>query len=255
MKLTFKNFLSIFLAVFGIAGILLLGVLLGMHLEKTNQRPLPLKKEKVNKPTAKPKETKTVDTVYVEVNQKPDTLILKDTILIKEATDTLNLAFSDSSSAEDYENLPYENTSEEEFEIDTIHDETMYKREFSSPEKDKIKEKVLIHTLTIKPKTAIPDSVSNNNAAKNAGIRNSKSQEFVLEFWKSPLNTKGYQLGNNKILLYGLEWKNQEILLYNLKDSLLLQIDKSYYILKNTYETRSFNSITENKAQLITNTF
>ncbi len=59
-------------------------------------------------------------------------------------------------------------------------------------------------------------------AAKLAGIENTtNSNLYFIEFWKTPLNSKGYRFTKNKIMLYGfVDYTN--ILLYVL--------DNDYYI-------------------------
>ena len=44
---------------------------------------------------------------------------------------------------------------------------------------------------------------------------------YFIEFWKTPLNTKGYRFSKNKIMLYGLQDYNN-VLLY--------QVDNAYYL-------------------------
>ncbi|WP_317896604.1 hypothetical protein [Aurantibacillus circumpalustris] len=58
-------------------------------------------------------------------------------------------------------------------------------------------------------------------AAKLAKVDNNYSNLYFIEFWKTPLNSKGYKFSKNKIMLYGfLDFNN--VLLY--------QLDNAYYI-------------------------
>ena len=58
-------------------------------------------------------------------------------------------------------------------------------------------------------------------ATKLAKIDNSNSNLYFIEFWKTPLNSKGYKFSKNKIMLYGfLDFSN--VLLY--------QLDNAYYL-------------------------
>ena len=47
------------------------------------------------------------------------------------------------------------------------------------------------------------------------------SNLFFVEFWKTPLNTKGYRFSKNKIMLYGFA---------DFNNVLLYQLDTSYYL-------------------------
>lgn len=58
-------------------------------------------------------------------------------------------------------------------------------------------------------------------AEKTAGVENNYSDLFFIEFWRTPLNSKGYRFTKNKIMLYGfLDYTN--ISLY--------ELDNEYYI-------------------------
>jgi hypothetical protein len=58
-------------------------------------------------------------------------------------------------------------------------------------------------------------------AAKLSGLTNKNSDLYFVEFWKTPLNSKGYRFSKNKIMLYGFVDYNN-LLLYGL--------DADYYI-------------------------
>lgn len=58
-------------------------------------------------------------------------------------------------------------------------------------------------------------------AGKLAHVDENTSNLYFVEFWKTPLNSKGYRFSKNKIMLYGFQDYNN-ILLYKL--------DNSYYL-------------------------
>jgi hypothetical protein len=69
----------------------------------------------------------------------------------------------------------------------------------------------------------IGDNISGRDsaAAKLAHVEENNSDLYFIEFWKTPLNSKGYRFSKNKIMLYGfMDFNN--ILLY--------ELDSSYYI-------------------------
>jgi hypothetical protein len=69
----------------------------------------------------------------------------------------------------------------------------------------------------------IGDNISGNDslAAKLANVKEENSDLYFIEFWKTPLNSKGYRFSKNKIMLYGfLDYNN--VLLY--------ELDNAYYI-------------------------
>lgn len=54
-----------------------------------------------------------------------------------------------------------------------------------------------------------------------ANVNESASDLYVLEFWKTPLNTKGYRFSKNRIMLYGF---------VDFNDVVLYQLNNVYYI-------------------------
>ena len=58
-------------------------------------------------------------------------------------------------------------------------------------------------------------------AAKLAQVEENTSDMFFVEFWKTPLNSKGYRFSKNKIMLYGF---------VDFNNVLVYELDKSYYL-------------------------
>jgi hypothetical protein len=60
-----------------------------------------------------------------------------------------------------------------------------------------------------------------STAAKNAGVENTYSNLYFIEFWKTPLNSRGYRFTKNKVMLYGfMDYTNVS----------LYQLDNEFYI-------------------------
>jgi len=59
------------------------------------------------------------------------------------------------------------------------------------------------------------------------------------EFWRSPLNYKGYKRDDNKLVIFGLyEFDNVSIIGYN--NELFIKYNKDYYLIEYTDDFRSF---------------
>jgi len=67
---------------------------------------------------------------------------------------------------------------------------------------------------------------------------------YDIEFWKSPLNSRGYRMGKRKIALYGID-PSGSIALYQLEEGLFLQTDKSVFRLEPSSEFRSFKAVSD----------
>lgn len=74
-----------------------------------------------------------------------------------------------------------------------------------------------VKVITIGDNIAGRDSL----AAKLAHVSENNSDLYFIEFWKTPLNSKGYRFSKNKIMLYGF---------MDFNNVLLYQLDNSYYI-------------------------
>jgi hypothetical protein len=67
----------------------------------------------------------------------------------------------------------------------------------------------------------INDAPADTTAAKAAGLETNTSNIYFIEFWKTPLNSKGYRFTKNKIMLYGfMDYTNVS----------LYQLDNEFYI-------------------------
>lgn len=64
-------------------------------------------------------------------------------------------------------------------------------------------------------------SVKDSLPAKLARVEENNSDLYFIEFWKTPLNSKGYRFSKNKIMLYGF---------MDFNNVLLYELDNSYYI-------------------------
>lgn len=79
----------------------------------------------------------------------------------------------------------------------------------------------LLSTKVIKVINLSSDVNSDSLAAKIAGVNNQRSDSYIIEFWKTPLNSKGYRFQKNKVMLYGVNDHN---------DLVLYQFEGRYFI-------------------------
>jgi len=61
----------------------------------------------------------------------------------------------------------------------------------------------------------------------------SLTSDYQVEFWRSPVNFKGYKTGKNKIVLFGVN-DIKRLSLKRKNEVLYLQCDNMYYIIENT---------------------
>lgn len=80
-------------------------------------------------------------------------------------------------------------------------------------------------------------SISANNAdsllLENSNESDDNSNEFVIEFWKSPVNYKGYKIGKNKLILFGIyQYDFTDFIQFN--NFLFMKYMNNYYQIENT---------------------
>jgi hypothetical protein len=81
-------------------------------------------------------------------------------------------------------------------------------------------------------------SISDSVLTVMSGISPTKKSDFfMVEFWKSPLNSKGYKMTRNRLLIYGLK-ENADLTMVKLEDE---------YYLKNNSEVYKINYSTDFK--------
>ncbi len=67
---------------------------------------------------------------------------------------------------------------------------------------------------------------------------------FQVEFWKSPINYKGYKLGKGKIVLFGI-YHSDDISLLAIGNSLFLKNRNYFFALEPTEEFYGFSPVTD----------
>ena len=81
-------------------------------------------------------------------------------------------------------------------------------------------------------------------AASLAGVTESTGNEMiVIEFWKTPLNSKGYKMSRNKVLLYGMQQQNVDIV--KLNESYYLKNNNTVYRLSYSNEFKKMEKVNE----------
>ncbi len=72
---------------------------------------------------------------------------------------------------------------------------------------------------------------SDTLSSKLAGVTSSNNNLYFVEFWKTPLNSKGYRFTKNKVMLYGfVDYINVD--LYELENSYYIKCSDQVYKLE-----------------------
>lgn len=80
------------------------------------------------------------------------------------------------------------------------------------------------------------------NPEANLPEAETRTKSYLVEFWKSPINFKGYKINKGKIVLFGID-EPEQIKLYSVDNVLYFVYIQNIYKLDNTEEFASFNKI------------
>ncbi len=100
---------------------------------------------------------------------------------------------------------------------------------------------IYVRTVTPVEKVNSTDSL----AASLAGVTTPSNEEFfMIEFWKTPLNSKGYKMTRSRLLIYGFPEKN-DLALIKHNDNYYLRNNKLVYRLNYSSEFKPLERSTE----------
>ena len=90
-------------------------------------------------------------------------------------------------------------------------------------------------------------NASDSLLEKISGIKDGKKNvvaSFKVEFWQSPINYRGYKMTKNKIVLFGINSK-ENIKLFHADDAIFLKQNQSFFKLYFTDEFKQFEKVTD----------
>ena len=77
-----------------------------------------------------------------------------------------------------------------------------------------------------------------------SGVVEAKNPDSILvEFWRSPLNYKGYKMANNKLVIYGLQRQFKILKVYQLNEKIYLQHLGVVYGVEHTFAYKAFDPV------------
>lgn len=79
---------------------------------------------------------------------------------------------------------------------------------------------------------------------KEAGIKEESGKSLTVEFWKSPLNSKGYTMSRNRLVLFGFP-AEEDVALYRVDNSMLMKTTAGVFRLENTADFRQMERVTD----------
>lgn len=100
---------------------------------------------------------------------------------------------------------------------------------------------IYVKVLSPKEKTSATDSL----IASLAGVSTPDDKEFfMIEFWKTPLNSKGYKMTRNRLVIYGYA-ENADVSIIKLNENYYLRNNNLFYKLSYSSEFKSLERAPE----------
>jgi hypothetical protein len=94
-----------------------------------------------------------------------------------------------------------------------------------------------IYVKVLSPKEKI--NPADSMIASLAGVTSPEEKEFfMIEFWKTPLNSKGYKMTRNRLLIYGYP-ENADVAIIKLNDNYFLRNNSLIYKLNYSSEFKA----------------
>lgn len=88
-------------------------------------------------------------------------------------------------------------------------------------------------------------SISDSVLSSLSGISPAKKTDFfMIEFWKTPLNSKGYKMTRNRVLIYGLKEK-EDLTMVKMGDNYYLKNNSEVYRLSYSPDFKPMEKISE----------
>ena len=107
----------------------------------------------------------------------------------------------------------------------------------------------LLSVKNIKVINLDADSKRDTLTGQLAGVTNAEYPNlFFVEFWKTPLNSKGYRMTRNRVILYGLS-DFSSITIYKVDDNYYLKNDDVVYKVSSGTEFKPMELV--NDSQLL----
>ncbi len=106
-------------------------------------------------------------------------------------------------------------------------------------------ELISVKNITVKD---LNPSIKNSNDSLLAALSDiqepSKTDFFMIEFWKTPLNSKGYKMSRHRLLLYGLQ-ENADLSIIKHENNYYLRNNIAVYRLDYTADFRPLEKVAD----------
>jgi hypothetical protein len=101
----------------------------------------------------------------------------------------------------------------------------------------------------IKDETLTNEAVEKLNPGADLPEEEKLPGNYLVEFWVSPINYRGYKMSKNKLILFGIE-EPDAVKLYRVNDGIYMSYLREYYRLNNSFDFVSYQKLKESEVPL-----
>jgi len=88
------------------------------------------------------------------------------------------------------------------------------------------------------------EAIEHLNPGADLPVKEEPPSSFIIEFWISPINYRGYKMSKNKLVLFGIE-EPDAVKLYRVNDGIYMSYLREYYKLNDTFDFVSYQKLKE----------
>jgi len=109
--------------------------------------------------------------------------------------------------------------------------------------KERLVSSVKVQLLNLDPEA--PANTKRDSLLEEvSGLREDKPKmSYIVEFWESPINYEGYKMGNNKVILFGLQSGQEKPELKQLQKKIYLKHQGIYYRIDDTFAFKALSQV------------
>jgi hypothetical protein len=128
-------------------------------------------------------------------------------------------------------------------QIDSLPDRPTQNDDEIVVQREQLVNRSVLNIIPIELEDTVLTTQDDTLIQKQSSIKPVKKTTITVEYWQSPLNSKGYKMANNKLLLFGVD-VDEAHKIYELQDSLYFKHFNNFYSVEPTFELMQLKPVT-----------
>ncbi|KAB1063757.1 hypothetical protein [Salibacter halophilus] len=128
-------------------------------------------------------------------------------------------------------------------QIDSLPDQSAQIDDEIVVQREQLVSRSVLKIIPVEVEDTVLTTQDDTLIQKQSSIKPVKKTTITVEYWQSPLNSKGYKMANNKLLLFGVD-VDEAHKVYELQDSLYFKHFNNLYAVKPSFELLPLKPVT-----------